>query len=105
MATDRHPPAGRGRVPARRPACLRGGPGIPGKTEPNESCILMCGEVGRHLIEGHLRRLHPGIFARHRRFIDEIVGVESDTAIGEMRRLARELGCSWARARARTWSP
>jgi cysteine synthase A len=41
--------------------------------EPNESCTLMCGEVGRHLI-------------------DEIVAVDSDAAIAEMRRMAREFG-------------
>ena len=34
----------------------------------------------------------PGIFARHRHIIDEVVAVDSDAAIGEMRRLARELG-------------
>ena len=27
--------------------------------EPNESCTLMCGEVGKHLIEGISRRLRP----------------------------------------------
>src|SRR6266536_3442487 len=60
--------------------------------EPNESCTLMCGEVGRHLIEGIADGFVPGIFARHRHLIDEIVAVDSDAAIGEMRRLAREFG-------------
>ena len=60
--------------------------------EPNESCTLMCGEVGRHLIEGIADGFVPGIFARHRHIIDEIVAVDSDAAIGEMRRLAREFG-------------
>jgi cysteine synthase A len=60
--------------------------------EPNESCTLMCGEVGRHLIEGIADGFVPGIFARHRDVIDEIVAVDSDAAIGEMRRLAREFG-------------
>jgi cysteine synthase A len=60
--------------------------------EPNESCTLMCGEVGRHLIEGIADGFVPGIFARHRHLIDEIVPVDSDAAIGEMRRLAREFG-------------
>jgi len=73
--------------------------------EPNESCTLMCGEVGRHLIEGIADGFIPGIFARHRHVIDEIVAVDSDTAIGEMRRLPASSGCSWARARARTWPP
>jgi cysteine synthase A len=60
--------------------------------EPNESCTLMCGEVGRHLIEGIADGFVPGIFARHRQMVDEIVAVDSDTAIAEMRRLAREFG-------------
>jgi cysteine synthase A len=60
--------------------------------EPNESCTLMCGEVGRHLIEGISDGFVPGIFARHRHIIDEIVAVDSDAAIAEMRRMAREFG-------------
>ena len=60
--------------------------------EPNESCLLMCGEVGRHLIEGISDGFVPGIFARHGHLIDEIVAVDSDAAISEMRRLAREFG-------------
>src|SRR5512140_1789753 len=60
--------------------------------EPNESCTLMCGEVGRHLIEGIADGFVPGIFARHRHLVDEIVAVDSDAAIAEMRRLAREFG-------------
>ena len=52
----------------------------------------MCGEVGRHLIEGISDGFVPGIFARHRRIIDEIVTVDSDAAISEMRRLARDFG-------------
>jgi cysteine synthase len=39
--------------------------------EPNESCLLMCGEVGRHLIEGISDGFVPGIFARHGHIIDE----------------------------------
>jgi cysteine synthase A len=60
--------------------------------EPNESCTLMCGEVGRHLIEGIADGFVPGIFARHRHLVDEIVAVDSDAAIAEMRRLARGFG-------------
>jgi cysteine synthase A len=60
--------------------------------EPNESCTLMCGETGRHLIEGIADGFVPGIFSRHRDLIDELVAVDSDAAIHEMRRLARELG-------------
>ena len=60
--------------------------------EPNESCTLMCGEVGRHLIEGIADGFVPGIVARHRAEIDAIVPVDSELAIAEMRRLAREFG-------------
>lgn len=60
--------------------------------EPNESCTLMCGEVGRHLIEGIADGFVPGIVARHRSEIDAMVAVDSDRAIAEMRRLAREFG-------------
>jgi cysteine synthase A len=60
--------------------------------EPNESCTLMCGEVGRHLIEGIADGFVPGIIARHRGELDAIVPVDSELAIAEMRRLAREFG-------------
>ena len=60
--------------------------------EPNESCTLMCGEVGRHLIEGIADGFVPGIVARHRDEIDAMVPVDSELAIAEMRRLAREYG-------------
>lgn len=60
--------------------------------EPNESCTLMCGEVGRHLIEGIADGFVPGIVARHRGELDAMVAVDSDRAIAEMRRLAREFG-------------
>src|SRR6476660_3424922 len=73
-----------------------------GAVEPNESCTLMCGEVGRHLIEGIADGFVPGIFARHRHVIDAIVAVDSAAAIGEMRRLARSSGCSSGRIPART---
>lgn len=60
--------------------------------EPDESCTLRCGEVGRHLLEGISDGFVPGIFGRHSAEIDELVSVESDAAIIEMRRLAREHG-------------
>ena len=60
--------------------------------EPNESCTLMCGEVGRHLIEGIADGFVPGIITRHRGEIDAMVPVDSTRAIAEMRRLAREFG-------------
>lgn len=60
--------------------------------EPDESCTILCGEVGKHLIEGIADGFVPGIIARHRNEIDEVVSVRSDEAIAEMRRLARDHG-------------
>jgi cysteine synthase A len=60
--------------------------------EPDESCTLMCGEVGKHLIEGISDGFVPGIIARHRGEIDDLLPVASDDSIAEMRRLAREHG-------------
>ena len=60
--------------------------------EPDESCTLLCGEVGKHLIEGISDGFVPGIVERHRDQIDRVVAVDSEAAIEEMRRLAREHG-------------
>ena len=60
--------------------------------EPSESCTILCGEIAKHLIEGIADGFIPGIVERHRDQLDEIVTVESDAAILEMRRLAREHG-------------
>jgi cysteine synthase A len=59
---------------------------------PNESCTLLCGEVGKHLIEGISDGFVPGIFERHRHLVDEVVAIDSADAVAEMRRLAREHG-------------
>lgn len=60
--------------------------------EPDESCTILCGEIAKHLIEGIADGFIPGIIQRHRDLMDEVVTVESDAAIVEMRRLAREHG-------------
>ncbi len=60
--------------------------------EPNESCTLMCGEVGKHLIEGISDGFVPGIIARHRADIDSMVAVDSEEAIAQMRRMASTFG-------------
>ena len=60
--------------------------------EPDESCTILCGEVGKHLIEGISDGFVPGIVQRHRDEIDRVVAVDSREAIEEMRRLAREHG-------------
>lgn len=60
--------------------------------EPDESCTIGCGQIGRHHIEGISDGFVPGIIARHRELLDEVVAVDSDTALAEMRRLASEHG-------------
>lgn len=60
--------------------------------EPNESCTLGCGEVGKHLIEGIADGFVPGIYARHAGLVDETIAVGSDASVAEMRRLARTHG-------------
>ena len=60
--------------------------------EPDESCTIMCGEIGEHLIEGISDGFIPGIFRRHRRLVDGILSVTSEKAVETMRYLAREHG-------------
>lgn len=60
--------------------------------EPEESCTIVCGETGKHLIEGIADGFVPEIIQRHRGEIDDFVSVDSDDAVAEMRRLARDHG-------------
>lgn len=60
--------------------------------EPSESCTILCGEIGKHLIEGIADGFVPGIIQRHRSLLDDVIAVESEDAVREMRRLAREHG-------------
>jgi cysteine synthase A len=60
--------------------------------EPSESSTILCGEVGDHLIEGISDGFVPGIFERHQQLVDTALTVDSEEAVGEMRRLAREYG-------------
>jgi cysteine synthase A len=60
--------------------------------EPDESCIILCGETGRHAIEGIADGFIPGIFSRHRVLVDEVVAVTGEESLAEMRRIAREYG-------------
>jgi cysteine synthase A len=60
--------------------------------EPNESCTILCGEIGKHLIEGIADGFIPGIIQRHRALLDDVIAVESEAAVQEMRRLARKHG-------------
>lgn len=60
--------------------------------EPAESCTILCGDVGRHQIEGISDGFVPAILERHRHLVDDVVSVSSHEAVQEMRRLAREHG-------------
>jgi cysteine synthase A len=60
--------------------------------EPDESCTILCGEVGEHLVEGIADGFVPGIFERHRALVDGVYPVGSGEAIEAMRWLAREHG-------------
>ena len=60
--------------------------------EPSESSTILCGEVGDHLIEGIADGFVPGIFQRHERLVDTALTVDSEEAVEEMRRLARQYG-------------
>jgi cysteine synthase A len=60
--------------------------------EPSESCTILCGEIGKHLIEGIADGFIPGIIHRHRALLDDVIAVESEAAVQEMRRLARKHG-------------
>lgn len=60
--------------------------------EPEESCTIICGETGKHLIEGIADGFVPVIIQNHRDEIDDFVSVDSDDSIAEMRRLARDFG-------------
>ncbi|MDQ3752699.1 MAG: cysteine synthase family protein [Actinomycetota bacterium] len=60
--------------------------------EPDESCTILCGETGKHAIEGIADGFVPGIFARHRKLVDKLVTVESAEALRVMRSLATQHG-------------
>jgi cysteine synthase A len=60
--------------------------------EPSESSTILCGEIGDHLIEGISDGFIPGIFERHEGLVDTALTVDSEEAVEEMRRLAREYG-------------
>lgn len=60
--------------------------------EPSESCTIQCGDTGLHQIEGISDGFVPTIYQRHSEIVDRVMGVHSDDAVREMRRLAREHG-------------
>ena len=60
--------------------------------EPTESRTLLCGEIGAHQIEGISDGFVPGIFARHRELVNQVLSISSTEAVEAMRKLAREHG-------------
>jgi len=60
--------------------------------EPSESRTLLCGEVALHQIEGISDGFVPGIIARHRQAVSDVLSVSSADAIAEMRKLAKTRG-------------
>jgi cysteine synthase len=60
--------------------------------EPSESSTILCGEVGDHLIEGISDGFVPGIFERHQQLVDTALTVDSEEAVEEMRRIAKQYG-------------
>jgi cysteine synthase len=60
--------------------------------EPSESSTILCGEIGDHLIEGISDGFVPSIFERHQNLVDNALTVDSEEAVEEMRRLAKQYG-------------
>jgi cysteine synthase A len=60
--------------------------------EPDESCTILCGETGKHAIEGIADGFVPGIYERHRGMVDGVLSVPSEESVETMRYLAREHG-------------
>ncbi|MEM7737781.1 MAG: cysteine synthase family protein [Deinococcota bacterium] len=60
--------------------------------EPDESCTIACGEVGKHLVEGIADGFVPAIISRHQQEVDGFISVKSKESIREMRNIARHYG-------------
>src|SRR3712207_1258586 len=60
--------------------------------EPSESATILCGETGKHAIEGISDGFVPGIFERHGGLVDRVFSVMSKESVEAMRWLAREHG-------------
>jgi cysteine synthase A len=60
--------------------------------EPSESKTLLCGEIGKHLIEGISDGFVPGIFERHERLVDVTLTADSEEAVDTMQGLAKRYG-------------
>jgi len=60
--------------------------------EPSESRTIECCIVCDHKIEGISDGFIPTIYQRHKGEVDEIISVDSDIAIAETKKMARERG-------------
>ncbi len=60
--------------------------------EPDESCTILCGETGKHAIEGISDGFVPTIYERHGGMVDGVYSVSSGDSLGHMWRIAREYG-------------
>ena len=60
--------------------------------EPTESKTIECCMVCDHKIEGISDGFVPTIYERHKHEVDDVIAVDSDIAIEECRKLARERG-------------
>jgi cysteine synthase len=60
--------------------------------EPTESSTILCGEIGRHEIEGISDGFVPGIFQRNAALVNQVLTVSSEDAVAAMRHLARAHG-------------
>jgi cysteine synthase A len=60
--------------------------------EPDESCTILCGETGKHAIEGISDGFVPTIYQRHGEMVDAVFAISSEESVAQMRRVAREYG-------------
>ena len=60
--------------------------------EPDESCTILCGETGKHAIEGISDGFVPTIYERHGGMVDDVYAVSSEDSLEHMWRIAREYG-------------
>jgi len=60
--------------------------------EPSESRTIECCMVADHHIEGISDGFVPTIYQRHKNEVDAVIPIDSDDAIAEAKRMARERG-------------
>jgi len=60
--------------------------------EPDESCTILCGETGKHAIEGISDGFVPTIYERHGGMVDSVYSVSSEESLAHMWRIACEYG-------------